>query len=175
MHEAFATQIQANPTAGMVVSKKPPQTIKEIPTDVRPKGDLVSWIPGYWAWDDADSDFIWISGIWRQSPPGRQWVPGCWIYQGNDYQWRAGFWAEGRSGWNWIPEHYVWTPRGAIHVSEYWDLPISARGTLFAPVSFRGSVDLGDDFRYTPAEVVDAGRMEPSEMSRAERLISRES
>jgi hypothetical protein len=211
IHEAFATQIQANPTAGMIVSKKPPQAIKEIPPDIRPKGDLVSWIPGYWAWDDADNDFIWISGVWRQSPPGRQWVPGywaqaesgwqwhsgmwmaadvrtvsykpmpknslehgpsslapsqdyfwvpgCWIYQGNDYRWRAGFWAEGRPDWNWIPEHYVWTPRGAIYVSGYWDLPFSARGTLFAPVSFRGSADLGDNFRYTPAEVIDVGKI----------------
>ena len=35
----------------------------------------MAWIPGYWAWDDERNDFLWISGIWRALPPGRQWVP----------------------------------------------------------------------------------------------------
>ena len=38
----------------------------------------MDWIPGYWAWDDERADFLWVSGIWRALPPGRQWVPGYW-------------------------------------------------------------------------------------------------
>ena len=41
-------------------------------------GDNVVWIPGYWSWDDSRNDFLWVSGIWRNLPPGRQWVPGYW-------------------------------------------------------------------------------------------------
>ena len=43
-----------------------------------PQGADVEWIPGYWAWDDERNDYLWISGIWRDIPPGRQWVPGYW-------------------------------------------------------------------------------------------------
>ena len=38
----------------------------------------MAWIPGYWGWDDDRSDFLWVSGIWRNLPPGRQWMPGYW-------------------------------------------------------------------------------------------------
>src|SRR5947209_531058 len=64
VHEAFADLPPLAPEPGIVVSKAPPGPIDEIPPDVKPEGDVV-WIPGYWAWDDDRSDFIWVSGIWR--------------------------------------------------------------------------------------------------------------
>src|SRR3954466_104781 len=79
IHEAFASPVVFNPTPGVVVPKPPPSTvIEELPPEQRPQGANVEWIPGYWAWDDERSDYIWVSGIWRDIPPGRQWVPGYW-------------------------------------------------------------------------------------------------
>ncbi|MBI1784138.1 YXWGXW repeat-containing protein [Candidatus Sumerlaeota bacterium] len=74
--------------------KGPPEIIEEIPPDQRPEGDNVTWIPGYWGWDDDRSDYLWVSGIWRALPPGRQWVPGYWDQSGQGYQWSSGYWAE---------------------------------------------------------------------------------
>ncbi len=79
IHEAFAEPVDNRPKPGRVVPKQPPDPIEELPPDQKPAGDNVQWLPGYWAWDDDRNDFIWVSGIWRNLPPGRQWAPGHWI------------------------------------------------------------------------------------------------
>ena len=93
VHEAFAEPVVFDPTAGLIVAKKPPQEIEEVPTDQKPEGDNVAWVSGYWGWDDDRDDFIWISGFWRVLPPGRQWVPGYWNETTGGYQFVSGFWA----------------------------------------------------------------------------------
>ena len=97
LHEAFASAHNANPTAPSLVSKAPPEAIDELPPEYKPEGNNIQWIPGYWAWDDAQSDFIWISGIWRDVPPQRQWIPGYWNQGQGQYQWVSGFWSEQQS------------------------------------------------------------------------------
>jgi hypothetical protein len=92
IHEAFAEPVALDPEPGIVAPKAPPPLIEEIPPDQRPEGD-VEWIPGYWAWDDERNEYIWVSGIWRVPPPGRQWVPGYWNPVPQGYQWIPGYWA----------------------------------------------------------------------------------
>ena len=105
VHEAFAQTVTFNAEPGIVVSKAPPEAIEELPPDQKPEGDNVAWIPGYWAWDDDRSDFLWVSGIWRALPPGRQWVPGYWGQTGKDFQWTSGYWADARlSEREYLPE-----------------------------------------------------------------------
>lgn len=94
VHEAFAGIVSYNPEPGVIVEKAPPQAIEELPPEERPVGDNISWIPGYWAWDDERGDFIWISGIWRALPPGRQWTTGYWTTAGQGNQWISGYWAD---------------------------------------------------------------------------------
>ena len=78
VHEAFAETVTYDPEPGVIVPKAPPAAIEEVPPEQRLEGANVAWIPGYWAWDDERKDFLWVSGIWRDLPPGRQWVPGYW-------------------------------------------------------------------------------------------------
>ena len=94
VHEAFAEASMTGATAGVVITKAPPDPIAELPPDQRPEGDNVAWIPGYWSWDDDRSDFIWVSGVWRDLPPGRQWVPGYWTAVQGGSQWISGFWGD---------------------------------------------------------------------------------
>ncbi len=96
VHEAFAETVAFDPQAGPTVTKAPPPTIEEVPPEQKPEGD-VKWIPGYWAWEDDRSDYIWVSGVWRLPPPGRQWVPGYWARSGNRYQWTSGYWVTVRA------------------------------------------------------------------------------
>ena len=96
VHEAFAETVTFDPEPGIVVRKAPPAAIEELPPDQRPEGANVAWIPGYWAWDDERSDFLWVSGIWRALPPGRQWVPGYWGKSAQSFQWTSGYWADAR-------------------------------------------------------------------------------
>jgi len=92
VHEAFAEPYTVSVEAPLTVDREPPEPINEIPPDVMPEGDEVEWIPGYWGWDDERSDFIWVSGLWRNVPPGQRWVPGSWAQVANGYQWSSGFW-----------------------------------------------------------------------------------
>jgi hypothetical protein len=93
VHEAFATTAEAA-TASAVVAKQPPEPIEELPPDQKPEGDNVQWLPGYWSWDEDAEKFIWVSGFWRQPPPGRVWVPGSWREVKGGWQWVSGFWQE---------------------------------------------------------------------------------
>ncbi len=94
VHEAFAGMVTFNPEPGVVVTKAPPDGIEEMPPEERPEGDNVTWIPGYWAWDDERSDFLWVSGTWRALPPGREWMAGYWGQTPHGFQWTSGYWAD---------------------------------------------------------------------------------
>src|SRR6266545_2128912 len=59
VHEAFAEPLDFRPQPGHVVKKQPPEPVDEMPPDQKPEGDDVSWIPGYWHWDDDQDDFLW--------------------------------------------------------------------------------------------------------------------
>ncbi|HLA83294.1 MAG TPA: YXWGXW repeat-containing protein [Thermoguttaceae bacterium] len=97
VHEAFAETVTFDPEPGIVATKAPPAAIEELPPEQRPEGDNVAWIPGYWGWDDERNDFIWVSGIWRALPPGRQWVPGYWAESQQGFQWTSGYWADAQA------------------------------------------------------------------------------
>src|SRR5690348_5511718 len=78
VHEAYAEPGGVQPAPAPVVPQGPPPAIEETPPDQKPEGEHVQWFPGYFAWDEEKSDFLWVSGFWRAIPPGRQWVPGTW-------------------------------------------------------------------------------------------------
>jgi len=93
VHEAYAEPVDYHPQPGPVVTKKPADPIDELPPDQKPDGHDVRWIPGYWAWDGESSDYLWVSGFWRDVPPAHHWVPGAWQEVEGDWQWSPGFWA----------------------------------------------------------------------------------
>jgi hypothetical protein len=92
VHEAYAQPGYVVPQASIVVPKEPPAPVPEEPPDQKPSGN-VQWVPGYWAWDADRSDFLWVSGFWRQPPPNRRWVPGTWNKVTDGFQWTPGYWA----------------------------------------------------------------------------------
>ncbi len=96
VHEAYATPLEFNPQPGPMIKKEPPPAIEEVPPDQKPEGDNVVWIPGYFAWDDDRGDFLWISGVWRNIPPGQTWVAGYWNKVDDGYQWTPGFWTSAK-------------------------------------------------------------------------------
>jgi hypothetical protein len=81
-------------------------------------------------------------------------APGVWMYRTDRYLWRPGFWIDYRPGWVWIPAHYVWTPVGYVFVDGYWDLEMTRRGLVFAPVYFRRPVWTLASWSYQPSYIV---------------------
>ena len=144
VHEAFAETVTFDPEPGIVAPKSPPAAIEELPPDQKPEGANVAWIPGYWAWDDERSDFLWVSGIWRDLPPGRQWVPGYWGQTEKGAQWTSGYWADAKASeteylpeppataevgpnvaapspdQNWMPGSWVWQQGRYFWRPGYW-------------------------------------------------------
>ena len=93
VHEGFAQPFQLQPEPGPVVPKQPPEPIPEVPPDMKPDGDNTQWIPGYWAWDSVKGEYLWVSGTYRNAPPGRQYVPGYWTQSNDGWRWVQGYWA----------------------------------------------------------------------------------
>ena len=93
IHEAYATPESLNVKPGPIVPKQPPEPVPEMPPDQKPDGSHVIWIGGYWAWEDEAAEFAWISGFWRDVPPGKRWVPGHWMPLEGGFQWSSGFWS----------------------------------------------------------------------------------
>ena len=75
VHEAFLAPVVYNPAPTVIVTHQPPEAITEVPPDQAPEAGAV-WVPGYWAWDDDSTDFLWVSGCWRVPPSNSAWVPG---------------------------------------------------------------------------------------------------
>ena len=92
LHEAFARPVSHDPVRQSAIKREPPRPIEEVPPEYRPDGDNVIWIPGYWSFEDAEDEFLWISGLWRDVPPGRRWVPGYWSQVDGGFLWTPGEW-----------------------------------------------------------------------------------
>ena len=92
VHEAFAQPASTGAASTLIVPKKPPEAIDEIPPDSKPAGENAVWISGYWGWDDDRKDFLWVSGVWRVPPPNQRWVAGYWTPASGGFQWAPGFW-----------------------------------------------------------------------------------
>jgi hypothetical protein len=92
VHEAFAQPVSSQPEPGPLVPQAPPEPVPEEPPDQAPEGRNVQWIGGYWSWDADRNEFVWVSGTYRDAPPGRQYVPGYWENEANGWRWVPGFW-----------------------------------------------------------------------------------
>jgi hypothetical protein len=93
IHEAFAQPLELQAVPTPVVPKQPPAPIVELLPEQRPDGENIRWLPGYWAWDAERQNYLWVSGVFRQLPNDRQFVPGYWSQADQGWRWVPGFWA----------------------------------------------------------------------------------
>ena len=134
VHEAFADVYDLNPVTNEVIAQDPPPVVDELPPEQAPTGENVQWISGYWSWDSESKDYLWVSGVWRDVPPGRRWVPGYWANVTGGHQWIGGFWADAQvQDLSYVPqppaslevgpnvpapgEDYQWVPGNWVYAS----------------------------------------------------------
>ncbi len=95
VHEAFAMPVDGDVTdAVQVRSQPPPKPIDEQPPQDKPSGERVTWISGYWSWSEEANKYVWVSGLYRNVPPGRSWVSGYWSETSEGYRWTSGYWTQ---------------------------------------------------------------------------------
>jgi hypothetical protein len=131
----------------------------------REEGENWQWVPGFWtvaAKEEAPQQVTYLPeppATPETASPGKApaedmfFIPGAWVWTGARYQWRAGYWTKIAPGYVWVPDHYRWTPSGYIFIPGYWDLVVSRRGMLYAPVAV-DPVIVTTSFYYTPAYAV---------------------
>lgn len=176
IHEAFADVSLDETPSGPTISRPVPEPINEIPPEIRPEGNQIEWIPGYWSWDEDQNDFIWVSGVWRDVPPGRQWVAGYWqeVESGNRYI--SGYWSNNpqaatqylppppqplEAGPNspptgpdylWMEGNWIWSHNGYAWQSGYWYEP--KPNMIWTPSHYvwtpRGSIFIMGYWDYQP-------------------------
>lgn len=119
IHEAYITPIRG--TAILESAPiRPPSPINEriLP---RPKA---TWISGYWIWSEANQDFIWVTGVWRNPPPGLQWIPSQWIQMEQGWVRLRGFWSplsqENLTFIQLIPPDQIDENAGNSSENEFW-------------------------------------------------------
>lgn len=91
-HEVFASSLGINSAQVVSVLYPPPAPLTELPSEARPAGDDVVWVPGYWMWDLSRDDWVWVNGVWVHAPSGRRWTPGYWKVIADGWHWVHGYW-----------------------------------------------------------------------------------
>ncbi|HUN81350.1 MAG TPA: hypothetical protein VMV81_07545, partial [Phycisphaerae bacterium] len=130
VHEAYAEPVALDPGPSVVVPQPPPDAIEELPPDQRPDGDNVVWIPGYWGWDEGQHDYVWVSGVWRAIPPGREWVPGYWNQTSGGFRWVPGYWNDLRT------EEVTYLPEPPETIDEGPNIPAPSDEFIWVPGSW---------------------------------------
>ncbi len=104
LHEAFGQFHDRSRQLQMMASYEPPPPLDEQKPSREPGGKNRRWLSGYWAWHDLLADFVWVSGMYREVPPGRKWQAGFWTEVDGNFIRIPGFWAQtGDSPSNYLP------------------------------------------------------------------------
>lgn len=172
VHEAFA-----NPGApvrggadGNIAPKAPPPRVPELPPEEKPQGANVTWIPGYWQYDGEKKDFIWVSGFWRNAPPGRAWSAGEWKVENGQHRYVPGYWKpSNENSWRidlpeppksveagpnipaphkdalWIPGHWIHRNDNYVWQPGYWGEV--ENNMMWMPGQYNYT---GSGYRYVP-------------------------
>lgn len=172
VHEAFANPGAAvrGDKEGFTAPKAPPPPVPELPPDEKPSGNDVQWIPGYWQFDQEKKDFIWVSGFWRNTPPGRAWSPGEWRVENGTHRYIPGYWKpSNENSWridlpkppesveagpnipaphkdaHWIPGHWVHRDDNYVWRPGYWGE--IEDGMIWTPSQY---LYTGSGYRFVP-------------------------
>ncbi len=87
---AFLISSPSTGCGSTYVHKVPPAPIHQV-RPVRPYAGAV-WIGGHWNWNARTDSYVWLSGYWTRSKPGRTWVSGHWVKRPRGWVWVSGHW-----------------------------------------------------------------------------------
>jgi hypothetical protein len=114
----FAVTAQAQLSTDIRVNIAPPPLPYYEQPVIPAEGYL--WVPGYWAWDEADADYYWVPGTWVEPPqPELLWTPAYWGWADGRYVFYPGYWAREVGFYGGIDYGYGYTGEG--YFGGRWD------------------------------------------------------
>lgn len=90
VHEAFVPKFSDAVLPNAIDKTPPPPRREAIPAKTY---DDALWIPGYFAWIEANQNYEWVCGVWRRPPMNHFWIPGNWENTPEGWRWAKGFWS----------------------------------------------------------------------------------
>jgi hypothetical protein len=130
LHEAFAQPFDPKAEPGPMIPKEPPPPIPEEPPDQKPEAENAEWIPGYWAWDAQRQEYLWVSGVYRVPPQGRNFIPGYWQNSTDGWRWISGFWSDANQ------QELPYTPEPPAPLDESPSMPAPDDASTYIPGSW---------------------------------------
>ena len=127
LHEAYAQPFDQKAEPGPIIPKQPPPAIPEEAPDQRPEGENSQWISGYWAWDAQRQEYLWVSGVYRVPPQGRNFIPGYWQNSPDGSRWISGFWSAANQ------QELPYTPEPPMPLEESPLLPAPDDASTYIP------------------------------------------
>jgi hypothetical protein len=102
LHDAL--RLKETPPKQERAPKSPPPPVAERASTDRPDPSA-RWFGGYWSWDPAREDFVWVSGAWRVPPANSIWVESRWRRDAEGWYRVPGFWSprQGRDNRDSVP------------------------------------------------------------------------
>jgi hypothetical protein len=114
----FAATAQAQVSIDVQVNIAPPPLPYYEQPVIPAEGYL--WIPGFWAWDEAEADYYWVPGTWVEPPqPELLWTPAYWGWFEGRYVFHPGYWAREVGFYGGIDYGYGYTGDG--YFGGRWD------------------------------------------------------
>ncbi len=114
----FAATAQAQVSIDVRVNIAPPPLPYYEQPVIPAEGYL--WVPGFWAWDEAEADYYWVPGTWVEPPqPERLWTPAYWGWVEGRYVFYPGYWAREIGFYGGIDYGYGYTGDG--YFGGRWD------------------------------------------------------
>jgi hypothetical protein len=114
----FAANAQAQVSIDVQVNIAPPPLPYYEQPVIPAEGYL--WVPGFWAWDEAEADYYWVPGTWVEPPqPELLWTPAYWGWIDGRYLFHPGYWAREVGFYGGIDYGYGYTGDG--YYGGRWD------------------------------------------------------
>lgn len=89
--ERTVPEVGSTVTTTIIAPTPPPAPQAETPPP--PPGPGVAWIPGHWAWEQAQTNYTWVHGRYAEPPRAHAaWVAGHWVPQAHGWIWEEGHW-----------------------------------------------------------------------------------
>jgi hypothetical protein len=83
------SSVPASADIDIDVDLAPPPARVEVEPAPRPNH---VWARGYWRWDSATRDYVWVPGHWIEERPGERWVVETWEPRGSRWHFVPGHW-----------------------------------------------------------------------------------